>query len=200
MSLLGNTLNLGQPLTTPPELFDYITITPQLDLNMITISGIISINGALPFIVQQGTPAMIALPVEDDDNGGMVYAETWLMLRPSPPLFNQSTYEYSISEDSSNRILGPFAVIDPNGDSIATPSSNTSLFTILTHISDDNLPGPYSYFDIFVLVNLNYEQQSMFSFAIVVTDTISRTLSSTALITVNVLPVNEHSPMFLVDQ
>ena len=201
MSLLGNTLDLGRPMTTPPELFDDIIITPQLDLNMITISGIISISRALPFVVQQGTPATITLPVEDDNNGGVIFVETQLMLRPSPPLFNQSTYEYSISEDSSNRFLGPFAVIDPNGGSISTPSSNTSLFTVISHVSTDgNLPGPYSYFDIVVLVNLNYEQRSTFYFMMTVADSVSPTLSSTAFVTVNVLPVNEYSPVFLVDQ
>jgi hypothetical protein len=189
-------------MTTPPELLDDITITPQLEVNRITISGMISLNGALPFIVQQGTPAKLTLSVEDNNNGGVVYIETRLMLRPSPPLFNQSTYEYSIPEASDNRLLGPFAVIDPNGGSVSTPSTNTSLFTTLTHIpsGDDNLPPPYSYFDILVLVNLNYEQQSIFYFTIIATDTVSPTLSSIALVTVHVLPVNEHSPTFLVDQ
>ena len=189
-------------MTTPPELYDDIIITPQFELNQITISGTISLAGSLPFIVQQGTPARITLPIEDDANGGVVYVETQLMLRPSPPLFNQSTYEYSIPEVGSNRIVGPFAVIDPNGDPVSAPSTNTSLFTIFPHIpsNDDQLPEPYSYFDILVLVNLNYEQHSMFSFAITAIDAVSHTLSSTALVTINVLPVNEHSPVFLINQ
>jgi hypothetical protein len=203
MSSLGITLDLGRPMTTPPELFDDIMITPQFELNRITISGTISLNGTLPFIVQQGTPAKITLSIEDDNNGGVVYIETQLMLRPSPPLFNQSSYEYSISEVGSNLVLGPFAVIDPNGGSISTPSTNTSsLFTVFPHIpsNDDNLPEPFSYFDILVRVNLNYEQQSIFYFTIIATDTVSPTLSSTALVTVHVLPVNEHSPTFLINQ
>lgn len=200
MSSLGNTLDVGRPMTTPPELYDDIVVTPQLDLNMITISGNISISGALPFIIQQGTPAAITLPVEDNDNEGVVFVETRLVLHPSPPLFNQSTYIYSISEDSSNLFLGPFTVIDPNGDSISTPTTNTSLFRVLTHISDGGQPGPYSYFDILILVQLNYEQQSTFFFEMTVIDSVSSTLSSTALVTVNVLPVNEFSPVFLVDQ
>ena len=197
LSSLGNTLDLGRPVTTPTELFDSVTITPQLDLNRVTVSGQISIDGALPAIVQQGTPATISLPIEDDNNGGVVYVETQLMLRSSPPLFNQSTYEYSIPEDSGNRLLGPFAMIDPNRDSIATPATNTSLFTIISHVSDDDLPGPYVYFDVLIFVQLNYEQQSMFSFTMTATDTASPTLSSSALVTVYVLPVNEHSPVFL---
>ena len=202
MSSLGSILDLGGPVTTPPELFDDITITPQFELNQITISGTISLDGSLPFIVQQGTPATFILPIEDDANEGVVFVETQLMLRLSPPLFNQSTYEYSIPEVGSNRIVGPFAVIDPNGDPISAPSTNTSLFTVFPHIpsSDDDLPAPYSYFDILVIVNLNYEQHSMFSFAIIATDTASPALSSTALVTVNVLPVNEHSPMFLINR
>ena len=200
MSSLGSTLDLGGPATTPPELYDDIMITPQFELNQITISGTISLAGSLPFIVQQGTPAKITLPIEDDANGGVVYVETQLMLRPSAPLFNQSTYEYSIPEEGSNRIVGPFAVIDPNGDPISAPSTNTSLFTIFPHIpSSDDLLAPYSYFDILVLVNLNFEQRSMFSFTIIATDTVSPSLSSTALVTVRVLPVNEYSPVFLVD-
>lgn len=202
MSSLGNTLDLGRPMTTPPELFDDITIIPELDLNRITVSGIISISGALPFIVQQGTPTTISLPIEDDDNGGVIFIETRLILRPSPPLFNQSTYEYSVLEERSNPYLGPFAVIDPNGDAISTPSTNTTLFAVFAHIpTGDSLPaGPYSYFDILAFVNLDYEQRSRFSFMMTVTDAISPTLSSTALVTVNVLPVNEHSPVFLVNQ
>ena len=202
MSSLGSTLDLGQPMTTPLELLNDIVITPQLELNQIIISGIISLNGALPFILQQGTPATISLPVEDVDNWGVVFIETQLMLRPSPPLFNQSTYKYNISEDSSNPLLGPFAVIDPNGDLISPPSRNTSLFAIIPHISNDheNLPAPYSYFDILVYVNLDYEQWSSFTFMITVIDTVFPSLSSTALVTINVLPVNEYSPMFLVDR
>ena len=202
MSSLGNTLDLGRPMTTPPELLNSIIITPQLELNRITISGIISLDGALPFIVQQGTPATISLPVVDEDNGGVIFVETRLMLRPSPPLFNQSTYEYSVSEDRSNPLLGPFGVIDPNGDSISTPSSNASQFAIIPHISndDDDLPVPYTYFDIVVFVNLDFEQRSSFTFMMTVIDTVSPSLSSTALVTVHVLPINEYSPMFLVDR
>ena len=199
-SLDGDIIDLGQPMTTPPELINNITITSQQDFNPITISGTISIDGVLPSIVLQGTPATISLPIEDVTNRGVVYVETQLMLRPSPPLFNQSTYEYSISEDSGNRFLGPFAVIDPNSDSIPTPSTNTSLFTIISHVSDDNLPRPYIYFDIVIFVQLNYEQQSMFSFTMTVTDSVSSTLSSTAMVTVNVLPINEHPPQFLINQ
>lgn len=202
MSSLGSTLDLGGPMTTPPELYDDIIITPQFELNRIMISGTISLAGSLPFIVQQGTPATIILPIEDDANGGVVYVETQLLLRPSAPLFNQSMYEYSIPEVGSNRIVGPLAVIDPNGDPVSAPSTNTSLFTIFPHIpsNDDQLPEPYSYFDILVIVNLNFEQHSMFSFAITAIDTVSPILSSTALVTVNVLPVNEHSPEFLINQ
>ena len=198
-SLDRDILDLGEPMTTPPELLSDISITHEQNLNLITVSGSISIDRVLPLIVQQGRSGTISLPVEDDTNGGVIYIETQLRLRPSPPLFNQSAYEYSVSEGSSNGILGPFAMIDPNGDAIDAPSTNTTLFTVVSHVFSDNQQGPYSYFDILVLVQLNYEQIPLFSFTITAVDSVSPALSSTVSVTVNVIPINEYSPEFTVN-
>ena len=192
-------LDLVEPVTTPTELLENVTITPRQDVSMIAVSGVISTARVLPRIVQQGTPATILIPIEDSTYGGVVYVQTQLRIRPSPPLFNQSVYEYSVLEGSTNHFLGPFAVIDPNGDSIAVPETNASnWFNIVPHnpSSGDTPPGPYSYFDILIIVNLNYELIPSFSFTMTATDRVNPTLSSVAVVIINVLPINEFPPVF----
>ena len=192
-------LDLGQPATTPSELLDNITISSQQDLSVVSVSGVISIDRVLPLVVQQRLPATIAIPIEDGTNGGVVYVPTQLNIRPSPPLFNQRSYEYSVLESSSNHFLGPFTLIDPNGDTVSVPDTNASIwFTVSPNnpSSDDTSPGPYSYFDILILVNLNYEQSPSFSFIMTATDRVDPALSSVATVTINVLPINEFSPVF----
>ena len=166
---------------------------------MVSVSGVISIGRVLPLIVQQRLPATIVIPIEDATYGGVMYVPTRLNIRPSPPLFDQSLYEYSVLESSSNHFLGPFSLIDPNGDTISVPDTNASnWFTVSpnTPLSDDTSPRPYSYFDILILVNLNYEQTHSFSFTMTATDSVDPTLSSVAMVTINVLPINEFSPVF----
>lgn len=196
-------LDLGQPSTTPSELLDNITILSQQDLSAVFVSGLISIGRVLPLVVQQRLPATIVIPIEDGSNGGVVYAPTQLNIRPSPPLFNQRSYEYSVLESSSNHFLGPFTLIDPNSDIVSVPETNASnWFTVSPNnpSSGGTSPGPYFYFDILILVNLNYEQSPSFSFTMTAIDSVDPTLSSVAMVTINVLPINEFSPVFRDDR
>ena len=198
-SLSQMVLNIGQSKATPPQLLSDITISPRLDINSISVTGVVSINRVLPLIVQQGTPATIVIPVEDTANGGVVYVTSQLTIRPSPPLFDQISYEYNVSENSVNHFLGPFSLIDPNGDPISTPVSSTNLFAVFSHANPPP-SQPYSYFDILIIVSLNYEQHTSFSFNLSIADDVVPTLFSVAMVTVNVLPANEFSPVFVVNQ
>ena len=198
-SLSQTVLDVEQLETTPPQLLSDVTISPRLDINAISVTGVVSINRVLPLIVQQGTPATIVIPVEDTANGGVVYVTTQLTIRPSPPLFDQIIYEYNVSEKSIDHLLGPFSLIDPNGDPISTPVSSTNQFGIFSHANQPP-SQPYSYFDILIFVRLNYEQHTSFSFNMSITDAVVPTLFSVAMVTVNVLPANEFSPVFVVNQ
>ena len=189
-------LDLGRPKTMPPELLSDITITPLQNFSTISISGVISINRVLPLIVTQGTATNLSIPIEDTTNGGVIYAQTQLLILPSPPLFNQSSYEFNVVERSDSFLIGSFSVIDPNGDLVHTPIANTSLFSTIphNHLSDD---AAFKYFDILAIFTLNYEQQMSYSFAMTARDGApSSMLSSVAMVTVNVLPINEFPPVF----
>ena len=98
------------------------------------------------------------------------------------------------------RILGPFAMIDPNGDTFSTPeTSNSPLFTVVPHqLPQSHDKVAYSYFDILAVVRLNYELQRSYSFTMTASDSANPMLSSEATVNVNVLPINEYSPVFQI--
>ena len=118
-SLLGVALSFGDVITTPPELANNITLVVATGNEGATISGQISINETLPLITELTVAPVITIPISDSF-GGQINTTTSLGIPPSPPIFTRTHYEYTVTEESSaGATLGPFTVIDPNGDTIA---------------------------------------------------------------------------------
>ena len=206
-SQLGQNLYLGQLVTFPSDLSQDVNITSNNQGHSLAllISGQISLNRTLPNIVlNYSTIPFLSIPISDDA-GGIVYATTQLLINQSPPIFEYSHYEFNFLESMPRgATLGPIRTIDPNGYSnvvlptISTdPSGNHQVFTVA--LSPDDQVPPYSTYVIVVLLEFDYELTQQRNFEVVAVERTDNSLRSTATVQVNILPVNEHSPVFVQD-
>lgn len=169
------------------------------------VMGVVSVNSALPAILEQEVMPTLSVAITDA-LGGVVIATTRLSINPSPPLFERSHYNFEVVEGTSRGVLlGPIRLIDPNGGtSLLTPSitpneqGTSSFFSIIT---TDFAPQPhhaYFSYDLVVQHQFDYEQVQQVSLQLVAVDLQDQSLSSSASVTVNILPLNEFTPHFLM--
>ena len=189
-------------LSTPLHFENFRTI-PQdlqsdlsLDADTGEVTGVISIGSLAEIINATVTPSFSA-DVVNEYRGFVVHTVT-IQFNPSAPLFNQTHYTFSILEEqSSDSMIGTVAVIDPNnnkGDGVNFPSftdpAAADKFLILPR-------GPleaYYLYDVLVIHSFDYEEQTAHDLEISIVDLDDPLLSSTAMVTINVLSVNEFTP------
>ncbi len=212
-SILGQQLTYHQLSTVPPELSQFVNITMQQHEWEVraTIEGRVSISEVLPIIILNGLVPTISIPISDA-SGGMIVINTTLRINSSPPLFDQPSYNFSLPEDSSRlTLLGPIQLIDPNtfsgGASLITPRIATTnmeasqLFSIISAPPESsNEMSAYSSYDILALSQFDYERVQFIDFQLEAMDVEDATLTSTATVRVDILPVNEFSPRFMSDR
>ena len=88
-------------------------------------------------------------------------------------------------------------MIDPNTDPLDSPQFDprNSNFII---VSTSAMPCTVCEYIIFATMSMfDYEQQVQYNLMIVVQDSLNRSLSSSAAVTINVLPVNEYASIFI---
>lgn len=203
-SELGQQLSYGQLIATPPELSDDANITFfQHDIG-VRVMGRISIDATLPVIIQQGIVPSLSITITDAFRG-MVIASTRLHINPSPPLFDRPHYVYDVAENTSTGVLpGPIRLIDPNGGTnLLTPmitrnEPGTSEFFSVVAAGLFDAPHAYFSYDMLIQHRFDYEQIERVDFQLVAVDAEDDTLTSTATVRVNILPVNEFSPRFVM--
>ena len=204
--------NLGQPLTfgaiatNPPGFSGDVNITVLEHDTGANIVGRISISTVLPTIVLNNLIPTVTVPIMDT-LGGLVLATTQLRINPSPPIFEHAQYIFSIEENSRGIMLGPIRLIDPNGalnQPIPTISRNqdgaSQLLAIIPKFSDSDVTSAYSSYNILVQHRFDYEQIQVIEFQMVAVDSEHRELSSTATVRINITPVNEFSPRFIMNR
>jgi hypothetical protein len=197
-------------MAVPPALADDANITVFQHQTGVRIMGRISILETLPVILQQMATPSLSVAISDT-HGGVVIATTLLEINSSPPLFDHSHYTYDLAENiSRGSFLGPIRLIDPNGEQITAPiitsSSNQGASLIFSVVGSEfsrlSDPEPsftaFSSYSLLVNTELNYEQHQVFEFQLVATDIQDSSLVSTATVNVNILPLNEFTPVFLI--
>lgn len=205
-SSLGLQLSYGQLLATPPELSSDVNITIFPHETGARVMGRISIDKTLSIIIQRDLTPSIAIPIRDA-LGGVVIAATELRINPSPPLFDQPHYVFSINENSQV-LLGPIRLIDPNGGTnlitpviLDNPQGAERLLDIVEDpftISSPNMIPAYFTYNLVVLHPFDYEQTQALDFVVEAQDFEDTLLSSTATVIINILSVNEFSPVFIL--
>ncbi len=206
-SQLGQNLNVGQVETFPSILAQDIsirTVDNHGHTLILQIAGRVSLNSTLPQIVLNNSIPYISIPVTDDI-GGVIYITTHLIIAPSPPIFEFPYYEFDLSENTFRGMtLGPIRTIDPNGQTrailpVVTTNNSTGdhqLFRVTESPSSDESP-PFSTYAILVLIEFNYEVEQQRNLELVAVDSMNPTLSSSATVRINILPVNEFPPVFV---
>ena len=179
--------------TTPVELKNDVTV----DDNTGEVSGMISVN-TLDKILDLDSAPSIAVRITDE-YGGFIVHTVALLIQESAPLFNQSYYTFSIPENQTNaQIAGIVTLIDPNDDRINHPfftnDSARDLFLIVP--AGQYQVGHFTRYEVNSIQQLDYEEQTEYIEQIAVTDSEDPSLTATAIIRVNVQPVNEYSPAF----
>jgi len=208
-SQLGLNVNAGSLSTFPDELLRDINtsvISHQGHSLVLQFTGQISLDQTLPEIVLNNSVVpFISIPIQDDV-GGVVYTTTQIFLDPSPPLFEFSHYEFSLSESAARgTMLGPIRTLDPNGHSSNVPlmivdnsAGDHQVFTIIGS-REDPLP-PYTTYFILATLVFDYELVQQRNFEVVAVDSNDTSLNSTATVRVNILPVNEFPPVFVINR
>ena len=196
MSALEVPLQYGTLVTTPPQLVNDLTLTSSSN-RVLTIRGIISLSMLSQIIQMHITVPMVTVTVTDSFGGSLVHT-TALLIQESAPIFNQSGYVFNITENEpvSSTSVGTFSVIDPNTDPLDSPrfDPRNSNFVI---VSTSAMPCTVCEYIIFTTMSsFDYEQQTQYNVMVVVQDSLNRSLSSSATVTINVLPVNEYAPIF----
>jgi len=182
-------------VTTPPELANDITFDVSPSGRVATISGVVSLRTLSQILKQHVNIPTISIRVTDT-YGGYIVPTTELLIQDQAPIFNQSQYIFNIPENKHLTIIGTFSVIDPNSDPLDTPQfdpPNPSFLILLAR------PGPCTVCEYQILTTMpsfDHEEQMQYNFQIVVHDVENRSLSSSATMTINVLPVNEYAPEF----
>ncbi len=208
-SVLGQQLGYGQLQSTPSELSANVSVTVFPHEVGARVMGRISIEQTLPLILQQEGPPSLSITISDA-LGGVVIARTQLRINPSPPLFDRSDYVFSLNEGSGRgTFLGPIRLIDPNGgDTMLIPTiipaeNQSSFFSIVpSHLSspEQDSNDAFSSFQLLVLVEPDYERMQVERLRLQVVDRDDPFLTSTATVTVNIMPVNEFSPTFVTNR
>ena len=205
VSMLGLELAYGQLQSMPQELGSNISVTVfQHDVGA-RITGRISIEQTLPIILQRDALPSLSIAISDP-LGGMVVARTELMINPSPPLFDRSDYVFSLDEVTSNgMLLGPIRLIDPNrGDVVAAPviiaPEGQPRYFIVIPCPEADPDSIYSCFHLLVSFQFDYEHVQNVSVQLRSEDRADPSLTSTATVTVNIMPVNEFTPRFIMNR
>ena len=196
MSALEVPLQYGTLVTSPPQLVNDLTLTSSSN-RVLTIRGIISLSMLSQIIQMHITVPTVTVTVTDSFSGTVVHTTT-ILIQESAPIFNQSGYVFNIAENEpvSSTSIGTFSVIDPNTDPLDSPrfDPRNSNFVI---VSTSATPCTVCEYIIFATMSsFDYEQQTQYNLIMVVWDSLNRSLSSSATVTINVLPVNEYAPIF----
>ena len=182
-------------VTTPPELANDITFEVSPSGRVATIRGIISLSVLAQIVEQHINIPMVSIRVTDT-YGGYIVRRTDLLIQDQAPNFNQSEYIFNIPENKPVVIIGTFTVTDPNADPLDTPQVDppNPMFPILQ--ARPGLCTVCEYQILTTMPGFDYEEQSQYNLQIVVRDLANSSLSSSATLTINVLPVNEFAPEF----
>lgn len=196
-SNLGLPLSYGPVTTLPPELSTDIVMTMRGSRNQVEMTGTISSNRVLPIILEQAVVPTISIPVIDSIEGTVI-ATTELHIQQSPPIFDQSHYEFNTLEESGNGVeFGPISILDPNGDLVDAPVILSPLESQLFRVIPVRSTSPvYTTFSLLSVSKFDYELTTMYEFELVARDRVNTTLYSQASVQVNVLPRNEFPPTF----
>ena len=208
-SQLGQNLNIGSLATSPDELAQDVNITVishQGHNLVLQVSGQISLDQTVPAIaLNSSVVPFISVPIQDAV-GGVVLASTQLLLNPSPPLFEFLHYEFSLAENAfRGSMLGPIRTLDPDGQASTTPpvivdnsAGDHQTFTVIESL--DAPSPPYTTYFILSTIEFDYELVQHRNFEIVAVDSRDASLNSSATVRVNILPVNEFPPVFVVNR
>ena len=186
-----------------PLRFENFRTTPQdlqsdlaLDAGTGEVTGVISIGSVAEIIDTAVTPSFSADVV--NEYGGFVVHTVTIRFNPSAPLFNQTHYAFSILEEqSSDSMIGTVAVIDPNdseGDGVSFPFFTDPAVVDKFLILPRGPSAAYYLYDILAIHSFDYEEQTAHDLEIGITDLDDPSLSSTAMVTINIISVNEFTP------
>lgn len=203
-STLGQTLSYGPLQATPTQLSTDANITVLPHGTGARIMGGVTIDTTLPAIIQQELAPSISVTISDSF-GGVVIATTQLRINPSPPLFDQPHYDFSVLEETSRGMfLGPIRLIDPNGgQNLLTPTiapneqGTSTLFSLVSTDFTDQIHAYFNY-DLVVQHQFNYEEIQVVDLQLIAVDLEDQSLSSSASVRIDILPVNEFTPQFIM--
>ncbi len=197
-SSLDNPLNIAESdITSEPATIANGIIITVTD-NDVTVSGLVSLNKDLPEILINGTMPVVSVPIMDIICG-VVMATTQLVIEQSSPIFSQSHYEFEALEGNAGVRVGPIPITDPNGDRINTPVI-TGRLDPLFRITFDDPSGIFTNLYLVAPVRLNYEGAVYYDVNIVAMDFVDASLSAETTVRINVIPVNEFTPTFIVSK
>ena len=170
------------------------------------IKALVAIDTTLPIIVEQEVTPSFSVVITDTF-GGVIIATTELRINPSPPLFEQPQYIFDIPEETSRGMfLGPIRLIDPNGGrSLLTPTitpnaeGTSTFFDVIGEDFTDETRAYFTY-ELVVLHQFNFELVRTVNFDLVARDLEDQSLTSSASVMVNVIPVNEFTPQFVTSR
>ena len=209
-SVLGRQLSFGEIQSSPPELSANVSVTIFEHNVGARVMGRVSIQWTLPLILQLEEPPSLSVAVSNDV-GGVVIARTELRINPSPPLFERSEYVFNLAEGTSTgELLGPIRLIDPNrGDNILVPTIISSengtiprFFDVIPTLPalESDSDDVYKSFYLVARFQFDYEVIEVVRFRLLSEDHHDPSLTSVAMVTVNIMPVNDFTPTFIVNR
>ena len=189
----------SQPLTyhlhTSPD-----SLKSQISINSLgEVTGVIPIDTVTSILKVGGANMTVGV---SNEFGSSLNLTIPIVFPPTPPLSLTSDLSFSVAENHTMaapfHLLATLVFVDPNGDpvTLSTTSWEEDVFELYP-LGAEEWAWLWEGWLFVDQTGLDYENQSLYSLPLTVTDSANGSLSTSLTILVTVVSENEHAPQFV---